>query len=99
MTGHEPSVDAGLHVLVFAPIGRDAELTLALLNRASIPCVLCPSIQTLSAQLTTEGGGALLLTEEALEAPDFHELIEVLEQQPPWSDVPFSCLPAVPART
>jgi signal transduction histidine kinase/CheY-like chemotaxis protein len=88
MTNLEPAVDAGLQVLVLAPIGRDAELTQALLNRASIPSVLCFSIQGLVSRLTNDGGGALLLTEEVLEDPEFPELIEVLEQQPPWSDVP-----------
>jgi signal transduction histidine kinase/ActR/RegA family two-component response regulator len=88
MTSHEPRIDAGLHVLVFAPIGRDAELTRGLLNRASIPCAVFLSIDSLAAQFAADGGGALLLTEEALEDARFPELIEVLQQQPPWSDVP-----------
>jgi signal transduction histidine kinase len=75
-------------VLIFAPIGRDAELTRELLQTASIPCLICPSIATLIATLNDTGGGALLLTEESLDERDLPKLVASLEQQPPWSDVP-----------
>jgi signal transduction histidine kinase/ActR/RegA family two-component response regulator len=75
-------------VLIFAPIGRDAELTRDLLERASISCDVCRSISALIETFENTGGGALLLTEEALDDRDFHTLVSSLEQQPPWSDVP-----------
>jgi signal transduction histidine kinase/CheY-like chemotaxis protein len=73
-------------VLIFAPIGRDAALTAAILTRASIPYFICSTIGVLCAQYE-RGAGALLLTEEALEDHGFRMLAELLEQQPPWSDI------------
>jgi signal transduction histidine kinase len=75
-------------VLIFAPIGRDADLTREVLRSASIPCAICQSISTLTETLATDGGGALLMSEEALDEPDFPMLVSSLDQQPPWSDVP-----------
>jgi signal transduction histidine kinase/ActR/RegA family two-component response regulator len=73
-------------VLIFAPIGRDAALTAAILTRASIPHFICHTIDVLCAQCE-HGAGALLLTEEALEDRGFKNLADLLDQQPPWSDI------------
>ena len=81
---HDSHADG--RVLIFAPIGRDAALTAAILTRASIPYHICSTIAALCAQYE-DGAGALLLTEEALEDRDFRTLAELLEQQPPWSDI------------
>jgi signal transduction histidine kinase len=88
MTTRIPHVDSEQRVLVFAPFGRDAELTRDLLEQASIPCGICRSIAALRDTLAAVGGGALLLTEEAFDEPDFRSLVAELDQQPPWSDVP-----------
>jgi signal transduction histidine kinase/ActR/RegA family two-component response regulator len=84
-------------VLVFAPIGRDADLTRDLLERAGIPCNVCHSVHTLSDLLTGDGAGALLLTEESLDDPALSVLVTALEQQPPWSDVPILLFAGGPA--
>ncbi len=73
-------------VLIFAPIGRDAALTAAILTRASIRHFICHTIGALCTQYQ-HGAGALLLTEEALEDRDFRNLADLLDQQPPWSDI------------
>jgi signal transduction histidine kinase/CheY-like chemotaxis protein len=88
MTSHTHGSDPEHVVLVFAPIGRDAELTRDLLERASIPCAVCRSIRELSETFESEGAGALLLTEEALDEPGFPGLVAQLQQQATWSDVP-----------
>ena len=80
--------EAATRVLVFAPVGRDAELTHDFLDRASIPNLICQSMAQLCAVLDHAGGGALLLTEEALDDPAFPELTARLDGQPSWSDVP-----------
>lgn len=80
--------DAEQRVLVFAPIGRDAELTRDLLERASIPCAVCQSLAVVNDTFETEGAGALLLTAEVLADPGFSGLVTHLRQQAPWSDVP-----------
>jgi hypothetical protein len=73
---------------MFTPVGRDAEITRRLLDRAAIPCVECPSIAAVCDTFEEQGGAALLLTEEALDDPGVAQLATVLERQPAWSDIP-----------
>jgi signal transduction histidine kinase len=80
--------DVAMGVLVFAPVGRDAELTQAFLRRASIPGAICESMTGLCDTFERAGAGALLLTEEALDDAAFPRLSAALERQPAWSDVP-----------
>ena len=75
-------------VLVFAPVGRDAELTRDFLDRASIANLLCGSMAELCDSFEQGGAGALLLTEEALDDPGLSRLTALLDGQPSWSDVP-----------
>jgi len=79
-------LDDGLRILVFAPIGRDTELTTDLLTRASIPCHGCTSLHEVCDEMR-RGAGAILLTEEALSDPALDELAAALMEQPPWSDI------------
>jgi signal transduction histidine kinase len=88
MTTLPQHVDPEQRVLIFAPIGRDAELTQELLEHGSIACLVCGSIATLRETLAAVGAGALLLTEEPFDDSDFPLLVAELDQQPPWSDVP-----------
>ena len=83
-------------MVIFAPIGRDAELTRELLEHASIPCEVCPSIAMVIAILAGTEAGALLMTEEALDDPDFPDLVKSLEEQSPWSDVPVLLFAGAP---
>jgi signal transduction histidine kinase/CheY-like chemotaxis protein len=75
-----------LRVLVCAPIGRDSVLTIELLERASIACLACRSLQDVAERLA-EGAGAILLTEETLGDPHLDELAAALAAQPAWSDI------------
>ena len=95
MTGTR-AVDIESQVLVFAPVGRDAELTRHLLERASIACCVCASLRAVIETLENGGGAALLMTEEALDDPDFVHLVTALAQQPPWSDIPVLLLAGGP---
>ena len=88
MTRPVEASDAVTRVLVFAPVGRDAELTRQFLNRASIANVICDTMTQLCDGFNRAGAGALLLTEEALDAPAFPQLAALLNGQPSWSDVP-----------
>ena len=85
MNGDERA-DANLRVLVFAPIGRDTELTTGLLGHSSIPCHSCRSLAEVCDEVRA-GAGAVLLTEEALSDPDIDDLAATLQAQPPWSDI------------
>jgi two-component system, sensor histidine kinase len=80
-------------VLVLAPNEKDAALSQRILNEARLPCVLCPDLASLCAELE-QGAGAAVLTEQALNSVTFPHLLAVLERQPPWSELPFVVLTA-----
>src|SRR5690349_18821568 len=73
-------------VLIYAPVGRDAQLTAELLGRAAIPCHACLSFSDVCAEVE-RGAGVLLLTEEALATPGVERLAAALADQPAWSDI------------
>ena len=75
-------------VLIFAPVGKDAPLTLEVLQRANLLGRVCETSAELCAEFL-RGGGAILLTEEALEDSGIDELMECLRSQPAWSDIPI----------
>ena len=82
--------DRAERVIIIAPIGQDAAAIAALLDAEGIqtevsggPGESCENISD---------AGALLLTEEALELPQVSELLQALEAQPPWSDLPLIIL-------
>jgi hypothetical protein len=64
-------------VLIFAPIGKDGTLTARLLARASLASAICDSFESLVRELDA-GAGAILLTEETLDAPDLPLFAEAL---------------------
>src|SRR5688572_450328 len=97
MTTQTGAADPEHRVLIFAPVGRDAELTRDLLRHAAIPCLVCRSLRALTEKLTESGGGAVLLTGWALDDRDYPELVASLEHQPPWSDVPVILFAGGPA--
>src|SRR6478672_5755159 len=74
-------------VLVLAPTGRDGRLIEDILGRSGISSAPCASIDALSLA-AIERAGALFIAEEALTAPGIATLGHLLEQQPPWSDLP-----------
>src|SRR4030095_13742385 len=78
-------------VLLVAPTRRDAAVTCSLLLKAD---VLCESYDTLLAlgEQMKHGVGALMLTDRALFDRDIEAILQMLEQQPPWSDVPVVIL-------
>ncbi|HEX3168944.1 MAG TPA: hybrid sensor histidine kinase/response regulator, partial [Burkholderiales bacterium] len=54
-------------ILVFAPIGKDAELTRKVLQAAGMECFTCRDTEQVLHEMT-DGLGALLLVEETLTA-------------------------------
>lgn len=76
-------------VLVLAPAGRDADLARDVLGGVGLEAVACRSMRELCREVE-RGAGAALLTEEAC-APA-GELVELLERQEPWSDLPLVVL-------
>jgi signal transduction histidine kinase len=78
-------------VLVVAPVGRDASLICDLLARQGFACESCSNVRELAGKIG-ERTGALLITDEALGGNVIGHLLEVLNMQPPWSDVPLILL-------
>jgi signal transduction histidine kinase/CheY-like chemotaxis protein len=78
-------------VLVLAPTEGDAALTRTFLTGAGFACHVCLDLESLCPEISA-GAGAVLLTEEALAEGKAECLVEVLRQQPPWSDLPILLL-------
>ena len=80
-------------LLVLAPTGRDSVMTCQILNSNRLPCRPCKDIQELCF-LLKHGAGSLLITDEALNPYAVRCLLEALDQQESWSDVPIIVFPA-----
>jgi PAS domain S-box-containing protein len=78
-------------ILLLAPIGQDATAMARLLRTHGFAGTVCESAGD-ACRYLTEGAGALLVTEEALELPQMPELLHDLNAQPPWSELPLIVL-------
>src|SRR5688500_4620478 len=77
--------------LILAPMGRDAVIAADMLAESRIKSSICASISNLASQLN-QGGGFVLVTEEALLGQDLRGLSAWINSQPEWSDLPFVLL-------
>src|SRR6185369_6165200 len=78
-------------ILVLAPTGQDAALSVGFLQKSGLHAEACRDIPDLTERLLA-GSGALLIAEEALEMSSIQVLNHVLEQQPSWSDMPITLI-------
>ena len=78
-------------VLILAPMGRDSQIALMILNEAGFEGLITPDLGELCSQLES-GAGLLLIAAEALRGPEMEALFLHLEQQPAWSDLPIVLL-------
>jgi len=85
--------DGGNRVLVFTPLGRDAESASRLLAGRGIVPVTVWSVAELAGAID-DLAGAVLVTEEAFARQDLTPLFAALDAQPGWSDLPFVFLAA-----
>src|SRR5687768_6389552 len=86
-----PPNNSDERVLIIAPIGQDAAAMAAFLEGEGFQAEACNGAAECAEQIS-EGAGALLLTEEALERPDISCLLDALKHQPPWSELPLIIL-------
>lgn len=78
-------------LLVLTPTGADCRLAVELLKRCGFDAEPCDSSEQLCRELGS-GVGAVIVADEAL-TPEFAvRLISILENQPPWSDIPVMIL-------
>jgi signal transduction histidine kinase len=76
----------GFCILIFAPVGRTAELARDTLQKAGLAATVCVSMDEFCAGLR-HGAGAALLVEEALSSAEAVRLLaDTLAGQPAWSD-------------
>ncbi|PYJ07359.1 MAG: hypothetical protein DMF06_15945, partial [Verrucomicrobia bacterium] len=78
-------------VLIVAPTGKDAALAADVLGKADIRSRICRTL-TEAARQMGELTDALLIAEESLVASEVLVLLDTLDQQPPWSDIPLVIL-------
>jgi PAS domain S-box-containing protein len=78
-------------ILVLAATGGDIDDARAMLAAAGIAVCACPDVAALAAALD-ETAGAVLMADEAFTEDDLATLAERLDNQGPWSDLPFMVL-------
>jgi signal transduction histidine kinase len=83
--------DPGERILILAPVGQDARAIAELLAGRRFETKICDSITDCSVE-TNCGAGALVITEEALELANVSGLLQALNAQPSWSELPLIIL-------
>lgn len=79
--------------LIYAPLGRDAQIAAGLLAEAGIRAETVPGLVDFVAKLG-EDIAFVVITEETLRSADLRPISEWVERQPSWSDLPFVVLTA-----
>ena len=77
--------------LLLAPLGRDNQIALMILEEAGFCGLICQTLGHLCDELE-QGAGLLVISSEALSGPDLEVLFLLIEQQPTWSDLPIVLL-------
>ncbi|QAX85099.1 hybrid sensor histidine kinase/response regulator [Pseudomonas sp. DTU12.3] len=85
------SVPLAERALILAPVGRDSQIALMILNEAGYGGLVTPGLDRLCTELEL-GAGLLLIAAEALRGPELEALFMHLDQQPAWSDLPIVLL-------
>jgi signal transduction histidine kinase len=78
-------------IAILAPTGRDAAVAEMVLQRVGFVIHVCPDMAALVAT-SDDDLGVLVIAEEALFGAAGATLLDALERQPPWSDVPVVIL-------
>jgi len=78
-------------VLVLPPTRRDGDVTRALLKDVGLDCDIVGNARMLASQLNTSIG-AVVLTDAAVTDPGLSSVMDALDHQPKWSDLPVILL-------
>ncbi len=87
----EPATAAEERILIVTPRPQDVAAIGGALAGAGLQPVTCENLAECCRQIP-QGAGVVLLAEEALDAAQMPALLKLLEQQPPWSDLPILLL-------
>ncbi|WLI09964.1 MULTISPECIES: response regulator [Pseudomonas] len=77
--------------IILAPLGRDSQIALMMLNEAGFEGVITRDLGALCNELSL-GAGLLVIASEALLGANLEPLLGLIEQQPAWSDLPIVLL-------
>lgn len=77
--------------LIYAPVGRDAQIATSLLAEAGISSASAPDLESFAAMLNDNTAFAVI-TEEQLRSVDLRSISNWIAAQPSWSDLPFVIL-------
>lgn len=83
-------VSGDTRALVLAPTVKDFELLKSIFFQNGLEAMACLSLEIMCAELSANGAGVLILSEEALLQGE--ALVSWLGEQPPWSDLPVLIL-------
>ncbi len=83
--------DSDGRVLILAPVGQDATAMAEMLDSRGFNTCICAGPGACRAQIQA-GAGALVLTEEALDIDAMFDLLDTLNAQPAWSELPLVIL-------
>lgn len=85
----EQTAAEDIAVGLLTPTAQDASVTARVLENAGISTVICANIDELCRLLMEGRIGVLMVAEEALDRAASKCLMETLEKQPSWSDIPI----------
>ncbi|KPA91811.1 histidine kinase,Response regulator receiver domain protein,histidine kinase [Pseudomonas asplenii] len=77
--------------IILAPWGRDSQIARMVLEQAGFSGVIAQNLPTLCDELKL-GAGLLIIAIEALQTTDLEPLLQHLQEQPAWSDLPIVLL-------
>jgi PAS domain S-box-containing protein len=78
-------------VFVLPPTRRDGDVTCTLLKGAGLECDVVANAQSLAAHMSSSVG-AVVLTDAVVSDPGLSSVLDAIERQPRWSDVPVILL-------
>jgi signal transduction histidine kinase len=84
-TAATESIAVGL----FTPTGHDSAITARILEKAAIETVVCTDMNEVCRMIESGDIGVLMVAEEALSREAGRCLLQALQSQPSWSDIPI----------
>ncbi|SEI49931.1 response regulator [Pseudomonas sp. NFR16] len=77
--------------IILAPHGRDSQIALMILQEAGFPAIITHDLGGMCRELIS-GAGLAIIADEALRGVDINPLLNLLANQPAWSDQPIVLL-------
>lgn len=85
--GRAPAGNIAVGLLT--PTGQDSRVTARILGQAGIETIVCPDMDEVCRLIESGNIGVLMVAEEAIDREASKCLIDALDKQPSWSDLPI----------